>query len=125
MSTPVKPVTPIAAAPAPKYYDLASPSVVMDGVVEPLLAFAEYLGMVHRVVFGKQMVVTSGRDSVHVVGSLHAEGKAVDVRTKDLLPDEQALLLHLIAFAGPSNHIACFDERALGAQAHIHLEWHG
>jgi len=125
MSTPVKPIA-AAAAPAPAAnYELASPAVNIAGVSQPLMGFVDYLGMVHRLVFSKQLVITSGRDSLHVSGSLHSEGLAVDIRTRDLLPDEQALLLHLLAFAGPSNHIAVFDERALGAQAHIHLEYHG
>lgn len=125
MSTPVKPIAAMPAAAAPKYYELASPSVVMEGVAEPLIAFVEYLGLVHRVVFNKPLVVTSGKDSVHVAGSLHSEGRAVDVRTKDLLPDEQLLVLSLLAYAGPANKIATFDERALAGQEHIHLEYHG
>ena len=130
MSIPVKPIAAVPAAPAldqtaPKYYELASPAVVMDGVAEPLVSFVEYLGLVHRVVFSKALVITSGKDSVHAAGSLHAQGRAVDIRTKDLLPDEQLLLFSLLAFAGPANHIAVFDERALAGAEHIHLEWHG
>lgn len=132
MSTPVKPIAPsvTAAAPAaePKQtenYQLASPSVNVAGVVEPLMQFVSYLGLIHRLLFNKPLVITSGEDSIHVAGSLHGQGRAVDIRTRDLLPDEQALLLHLLAYAGPSNHIAVFDERALGAEAHIHLEYHG
>ena len=125
MSIPIKPAA-IAAPPAePKYYELASPAVVMEGVAEPLVAFVEYLGLVHHVVFNRPLIITSGKDAVHVAGSLHAEGRAVDIRTKDLLPDEQQLLLSLLAYAGPANHMAVFDERALAGQEHIHLEYHG
>lgn len=125
MSTPVKPIAAMPAAVAPKYYELASPSVVMDGVVEPLISFVEYLGLVHRVVFNKPLVITSGRDGVHAADSLHPKGRAVDIRTKDLLPDEQLLVLSLLAYAGPANKIATFDERALAGAEHIHLEYHG
>lgn len=125
MSIPIKTPAVPAAPLAPKYYELASPAVVMDGVAEPLVAFLEYLGLVHRVVFNKALVVTSGKDSVHTAGSLHADGLAVDIRTHDLLTDEQQLLLTLLAFAAPANHIAYFDERALGIEGHIHLEYHG
>ena len=124
-SIPVKPIAAAAAPATAANYELASPAVNVAGVSDPLMKFVDYLGLVHRVVFAKPLVVTSGRDSLHVSGSLHAEGLAVDIRTRDLLPDEQALLLALLAYAGPANHIAVFDERALGAQAHIHLEYHG
>ena len=125
LSTPVKPIAAAAAPAPPKYYELASPQVDVVDVLEPLMAFVEYLGLVHRVVFNKPLVVTSGKDAIHVNGSLHSQGRAVDIRTKDLLPDEQGLLLALLAYAAPANHIAVFDERALVGQEHIHLEYHG
>ena len=125
MSTPVKPVT-AAAAPDPKpQYELAGPNVIVAGVRRELLQFVDYLALIHRVVFSKPLVITSGKDSVHVASSLHGQGLAVDFRTKDLLPDEQQVLLMLLAYAAPSNHVAVFDERALGGEAHIHLEYHG
>ena len=132
MSIPIKPVAPSAPAPLPTApqewsvgYELASPAVNLVGVNDALLSFLAYLAMIHKLLFNKPLVVTSGKDSVHVASSLHGQGLAVDIRTRDLLPDEQALLLHLLAFAGPANHIAIFDERALGSEAHIHLEYHG
>lgn len=125
MSIPVKPAAGIPPAGQQPNYQLATPSVVMAGVKLELVQFVDYLGLVHRVVFSKPLVITSGKDSQHVAGSLHAEGLAVDIRTKDLLPDEQQLLLMLLGYAGPANHIAIFDERALAGQEHIHLEYHG
>jgi hypothetical protein len=125
MSTPIKPVGLVAKPPAERNYETATPSVNVAGVKAELMAFVDYLGFIHRIVFSKVLVVTSGKDSIHVSGSLHSEGLAVDIRTRELLPDEQALLLHLLAYAGPANHVAVFDERALGAEAHIHLEYHG
>lgn len=125
MSTPIKPIAKPPESPASKNYEVASPAVVLEGVKLELMEFVDYLGLVHRVVFGKRLVVTSGKDGQHAASSLHSQGLAVDIRVRDLLPDEQVLLLSLIAYAGPSNGIACFDERALGLEAHIHLEYHG
>jgi hypothetical protein len=127
MSTSTPPPAAPASAAAGKepFYQLASPAVSLAGVKTELLTFVDYLALVHRVVFAKPLVITSGKDSVHVSGSLHSQGLAVDVRTRDLLPDEQQVLLMLLAYAAPSNHVAVFDERALGGEAHIHLEWHG
>ncbi len=106
-------------------YELAGPRVTVAGVKAELMSFVDYLGLVHRVVFGKPLVITSGKDSIHVAGSLHGQGLAVDVRTRDLASDEQGLLLALLAYAAPAARIAVFDERALGGEAHIHLEYHG
>jgi hypothetical protein len=109
----------------PPGVSLASVAVNVDGVNEGLLNFVAHLGLIHQLLFSKPLVITSAKDALHAAGSLHAEGKAVDVRTKDLLPDEQALLLHVLAYAGPSSDVATFDERALLGQEHLHLEWHG
>lgn len=125
MSSAPNPPAPAAPTADKPMYELAGPQVSVAGVKTELLAFVDYLALVHRVVFSRPLVITSGRDSVHVAGSLHALGLAVDVRTKDLLPDEQGLLLALLAYAAPANKIAVFDERALGGEAHIHLEYHG
>jgi len=103
----------------------ASPAVVLDGVDAHLIAFMQHLAVIHKLLFGSDLVVTSGKDSIHAVGSLHAQGKAIDVRIKDLGVDEQLLFLAVLAYATPAAHIAVFDERALGAEAHIHLEYHG
>jgi hypothetical protein len=125
MSTPVKPVAAAAAPDPSQHYELAGPQVNVVGVRRELMQFVEYLALVHRVVFSKPLVITSGLDRVHVTGSLHLVGLAVDFRTKHLLPDEQQLVLALLAYAAPANHISVFDERALGAEQHIHLEYHG
>lgn len=103
---------------------LASPAVVLDGVDPHLISFVQHLAAIHLVVFGIDLVVTSGKDSIHSPGSLHAQGKAVDVRIKDLEPDAQLLFFSILAYAAPANGIAVFDERALGSEAHVHLESH-
>lgn len=127
MSIPVKPAgvpSTAAAAQAPAYVT-ASPAVQLEGVNQNLLNFCGYLALVHRLLFSAPLVITSGKDSQHVAGSLHAEGLAVDIRTRDLAPDAQLCLLAVLNYAAPENKIAVFDERALGGEAHIHLEYHG
>lgn len=125
MSIPIKPAAAAAPPPPQVNYQLAGTEVVVAGVNEELMKFVDYLGLVHRVVFNKPLVITSGKDGAHVASSMHYAGLAIDFRTKDLLPDEQQLVLALLAYAAPANHIAVFDERALGADQHIHLEYHG
>lgn len=104
---------------------LASPAVQLTGVDAHLVAFIQHLAAVHLVLFGSDLVVTSGKDSIHSAGSLHAQGRAVDVRIKDLDPEGQMLFLTILAYTAVSNSIAVFDERALGAESHVHIEYHG
>jgi len=103
----------------------ASPAVVLDGVAAPLISFAQHLALLHKLLFGTDMVITSGKDSIHVASSLHGQGLALDIRTKDKTDAACVLLLSVLAYGGPENGIAVFDERALGDQAHIHVEYHG
>jgi hypothetical protein len=79
----------------------------------------------HRLAFGHDLVITSGTDGVHAAGSLHAQGKALDLRTTDKDGEGNALLLHMLAFAANGSPIAYFDERNVPGGPHIHLEWHG
>lgn len=114
-----------APAPAqqlPQFVEAASPSVVTAGVDERLIHLAEMLGAISKGIFSLPCVITSGRDSLHVQGSKHASGQAIDIRTKDKTPEQIALLLHLIHYCGPSYNVSCFDESMLGEQGHIHLE---
>ena len=104
---------------------VSSPAVQLEGVDAALLEFASRLGVVHGIIFGHDLVITSGKDSVHTAGSLHAVGKALDLRTSDKDGEGNALLLHLLAFAANGSPIAYFDERNVPSGPHIHLEWHG
>lgn len=103
----------------------ASPAVVLEGVEPHLIAFIQHLAMAHQVLFGSELVITSGKDSIHSAGSLHSVGRAVDVRIKDLDAEAQLLFLLVISYAALSNKVAFFDERVLGAEAHVHIEYHG
>lgn len=104
---------------------LAGPQVNFADVVKPLLEFAVHMGYVHRILFGVPLVVTSGKDSVHSQGSLHNTGRAVDVRVRDLDEADQNVFIAVLTWAAPARQVAVFDERALGAESHVHLEYHG
>jgi hypothetical protein len=45
---------------------------------------------VYREMFGEEMGITSGRRKATAVRSLHAEGKAMDIRTKHLTQEQEA-----------------------------------
>jgi hypothetical protein len=106
-------------------FKTAGPTVVLDGVNEKLLEVAATLDGIHQRLFGNQMIITSARDGQHAPGSLHAAGKAFDVRTIDKSESGALLFLLVIAFLGRTRPIAVFDERNLPGNPHFHIEWHG
>lgn len=104
---------------------VASSDVVLDGVDSRLLSYAEELGLIHRGLFGKDLIITSGKDGKHVQNSYHELGLAIDVRTEDKDPEEQLVFMTVISFSAPANGVAVFDERSTHDAKHIHLEFHG
>lgn len=62
--------------------------------------------------FGTEMVITSGKDGKHSEGSLHYEGKAVDLRIWNVL---QVLVEKLHEELGP-------DYEVILEKDHIHIE---
>jgi Hedgehog amino-terminal signalling domain len=109
----------------PQGLQLKSDAVVVEGIVPAFWNFIQHLGLVHQLVFGEPLVITSGRDSTHEAGSLHYAGRAVDVRTSDTDTAGQLLLLHLVQYAAPENKVCVLDERGLPGEAHLHIEYHG
>lgn len=52
---------------------------------------------IHRVVAGRDAIITAGTDGKHMVGSLHYRGRAVDLRTHDLTPAKRTELRDALA----------------------------
>ncbi len=100
-------------------------TVVLDGVDPGLMGFLSHLAMIHKLLFGMDLVVTSGKDGVHAPGSLHHTGRAVDLRTHDKTPEDIDLLIHVLSYSTPGVPIGVFDERNVPPGPHLHLEWHG
>ncbi len=104
---------------------VADNNVVLEGVHPNLMNFLAHLAMIHKLLFGADMVITSAKDGKHVPGSLHPLGRAGDVRTHDKTPDEVSLFIHVITFSAAALPVALFDERNVPPSPHLHLEWHG
>lgn len=102
--------------------ELASDKVNLAGCDSRIQAFVERLGNTHLALFGTSLVVTSGRDAIHGNGSKHYIGKAVDIRTHDKSEAQCLVLLAILNQVAPSLGLGIFDERALGDEAHIHIE---
>jgi hypothetical protein len=104
---------------------LASPSVNVRDVVPALRVVVHRLAELHSQMFGRALVITSGKDAVHAPGSLHGEGKAVDYRTNDKTDEENDLFLQVVGYVARLYHSTVFDERALPGGPHVHIEYHG
>jgi hypothetical protein len=100
---------------------VASPSVNLVNLDLALVGFIGACGKVHKALFGKALEITSGNDGNHVPGSAHYKGKAVDLRSHDLLDDEQALFSLVLAHFARIYKVAVFDERFTAAP-HWHVQ---
>lgn len=103
---------------------VADTAVVLEGVSDHLLGYVAQLGLIHQALFGEPLVVTSGKDGAHAVGSLHYDGRAVDLRTKDKTEAEMVVWLAVVGWSAPRFRVTVFDERGLGLEEHLHLEDH-
>lgn len=100
---------------------LASPSVNVSQLDVSLVGFLSRAGVVHRFLFGRALALTSGNDGEHVAGSAHGKNKAADLRSHDLLDDEQALFGLVLAYFSRVYKVAVFDERFTAAP-HWHVQ---
>lgn len=71
---------------------------------------------------GYDIVVTSGRDGKHRADSLHPEGLAVDLRSKNVKDDEKIDLLHEIQDELGLDYDCLIEDIGM-ANEHFHLEW--
>lgn len=109
----------------PQYIELSTPTVNWEGLVPDLLTFAGHLALLHQLLFAQPLVMTSAKDGQHSAGSLHAEGKAFDVRTRDKSDEANLIFMAVLSYIATGAPIAVFDERQLAGAPHIHIEWHG
>lgn len=102
-----------------------SDQVEIEGVEPALMTFAVQLGYLHFLLFGIPLVITSGKDSVHVKSSFHDVGRALDFRTHDKSAEEMQAFLAILAYAAPHQNCRVFDERVGAGGEHVHVEYHG
>lgn len=93
------------------------PGVVMWRMHWRIEGAMHVIDQVTRDVCGRDAIITSARDGEHSANSLHYEGKAIDLRTRDLDDDTQAdYRLRLAASLLPSFDVVLESD-------HIHVEW--
>ncbi len=104
---------------------LADSSVHVERLAPRLVAFVVRAGEVHKLLFNKPLVITSGNDHDHVAGSRHYLNAAVDLRAHDLGPAQQELFLLALVSIGQDEKVAVFDERVNPDKQHWHCEVSG
>ncbi len=72
---------------------------------------------------GRPAVIISGREGKRIAGSFHPLGKALDLRARDLSPDQRENILHALRRElGPDFDIIYEADRP-GSGDHFHLEY--
>lgn len=91
------------------------PGVKVGGIAPEMVLAAVVAACVYEDA-GADCVITSCRDGQHMAGSLHYEGRAIDLRTRDLAPEiRKEVALGIAAALGPE-----FD--VVDEIDHLHLE---
>lgn len=96
---------------------LKDASVSFDGAGAPILHALAVADAIYLRIARHDVVVTSCRDGKHSDGSFHYQGLAVDLRTRDVTPDERILILARLRAELPAPY-EIIDEGT-----HFHIEF--
>ncbi len=106
----------------PSFIQLAEPEVNIRNLNPTLLQILTVAGQIHAWLFHKVLIVTSGNDGNHTLGSAHYKDRAVDLRTRDKSEVEQQLFLGILNYLAATRGAGVFDERQSKAGPHFHVE---
>ncbi len=102
--------------------ELASKAVNVEYLDARLVRLVVRAGQVHQLLFLKPLVITSGNDGEHAIGSAHYRNLAVDLRSFDLTPVGQLVFLIILVNLGFEDGVGVFDERLKPDGQHYHCE---
>lgn len=72
---------------------------------------------IHRVIVGRDAIITAGTDGQHMTGSLHYRGRALDLRTHDIAPAKRLELRDALSRGlGPGWDVVL-------ESTHLHVEY--
>lgn len=108
--------------PPPNFGLLKNPSVNIQHLDPALLKLLHLASQIHASLFQKPLVITSGNDGNHVLGSAHYQNRAFDLRTKDKTEAQQQLFLSILNYLAATRGAGVFDERQSKRAPHFHLE---
>ena len=66
---------------------------VQGPITDEMRLVANFISIVWKIKLNKQLTITSMQDGVHMKGSKHYEGKAIDIRNRDLSETEKASMM--------------------------------
>lgn len=96
--------------------------VMLKGLtVQGLVAMLIARDVMHR--YGYECTVTSANDSKHSEASLHYQGKAIDVRSKDIRTQEEKRLILSEMRRDFGSEFDVLIEGEGTANEHFHIEW--
>jgi hypothetical protein len=105
----------------PEHLEVLDNAVEVSHLDVSLQGFLAAAAARHWSLFSLPLIVTSGNDGSHAPGSKHYEWKAVDLRSRDLLPSDQTLFAHNLVPMQEEFTVGIFDERFIGSP-HWHVE---
>ena len=105
----------------PEHLEVADMAVVVEGLDPFIQAFLAAAAALHWVMFNLPLIITSGKDSIHGVGSKHYVGKAADIRSKELSMEQANEFAQRIVPLQAGARVGIFDERFIGSP-HWHVE---
>jgi hypothetical protein len=97
------------------------PGVRLDDLVPQAAAALPVVAFVYQHQGALSCVITSVNDGTHGPNSLHAKGRAFDVRTKDYVGDKVFLRDKVKAALGDNFDVVLEDEG--GPNEHLHVEY--
>lgn len=97
-------------------------TVNVASLVPELTTALAKIGRVHMDLFGKPLIITSGNDGKHKIGSKHYVNKAVDLHMTDKDLEEQVLFLDVLMYFDKKLGLMLFDERSQQGGDHVHIE---
>lgn len=100
---------------------LADDSVRVESLNLVVAQFLVRAAHVHVVLFGTELVITSGNDGAHVPGSAHYKNGAVDLRSHDIDIGSQMVFAMVLISLGNRSGVAVYDERPT-KRKHWHCE---
>lgn len=97
--------------------------LVLDNVTPPLVRLVAGLSnTVASLLAFPNVYITHGQDGGHKKGSLHYRYAAIDVRTKNLTPEQQTLLVSALQLRFPKPRFDVLFEDPDTDNQHIHIE---
>jgi hypothetical protein len=96
-------------------------NVSLKGLGAPIVVGLMMLSHIAENLEVAELVITSATDGTHSTGSLHKKGAALDIRSKNLSPDQKKALLRAFKAGAEKQFDFILEDQGLSNE-HFHLE---